>query len=190
MGVAALGITAAQMATAATVVSVAATVQQVVQANATANAQEDAQAARNSMLVEQTVANYGELSEVELDQQQEAFDETIEVQKEYTKAKGQTNVMAAAMGTAGMSVKSQLSDLNQQKYSNYNTILQNRQASMDNIRSQAETARYQAANSMDVTPISRPSYAAAALNIGGQVISGYSNTQEAKAQDKQLSSGG
>lgn len=178
---------AAQVASAvATAVAVAASVQQTVQANATANAQEDAAKLRNEQLVEQTVANYGELADVELDAQQRAFDDTFEVQKNYTQAKGRTNVMAAAMGTGGMSVKTQLQELEKDKYSNYNTILQSRQASLDNIKSQAEAARFQAASGMNVTPISRPSYAAAALNIGSTALSGYSSYQDISKESQLL----
>lgn len=172
---------------AATAISIAASIQQSVQANKNANAQEDAARKRNESLVEQTVANYDELADVELDKQQQALDSTKGVQEQYIQEKGRINVMAAAMGTSGMSVKSQLNDLGRDKYSNYNTILLNRQADMDNIRSQAETMRHQAANSMDVSPISRPSYAAAALNIGGQAMGAYSNFQEGKSDANQLS---
>lgn len=188
MAVAALGITAAQMAAAATAVSVAATIQQTMQAQANANAQEEAQRARNAAIVEQTIANYDELADVELDKHQQALEETKGVQENYIQEKGKVNVMAAAMGTGGMSVKSQLNDLERQKYSNYNTVLLNRQANLDNIRSQAETMRYQAANSMDVSPISRPSYAAAALNIGSQVMSGMSQYGQLNGQQGQLKS--
>lgn len=190
VGAAYAAATATQVAMwAATAVAVAASVQQTVQANANANAQEDAARIRNESLVEQTVANYDELADVELDRQQSSIDETLSVQEGYIQEKGRINVMAAAMGTGGLSVKSQLTDLERDKYSNYNTILLSRQADMDNLRSQAETMRYQAANSMDVSPISRPSYAAAALNIGSQVLSTYTATSspEMRTQANQLS---
>lgn len=101
--------------------------------------------------------------------------------------------MAAAMGTGGQSVKSQLSDLEREKYSNYNTILLSKQAEQDNIRSQAESMRYQAASSMDVSPVSRPSYAATALNIGTTALSGYSDFKGVQRESelvKQIKSGG
>ncbi len=168
-------ITATQMAVASTVIAVAGSVASMVQANANANAQERAAEKRNEQLVEQTVANYDELADVELAAQQRAIDDSLEVQKGFLQDKGRVNVMAAAMGTGGQSVASQLGDLEREKYSNYGTILQSRQAEQDNIRSQAESMRYQAASSMDVSPVSRPSWAAGALNIGTQVASGYTN---------------
>lgn len=184
MAVAALGITATQMAVATTAISVAAAVQQTAQARANAKAQEQAAELRNEALVEQTVANYDELADVELDAQQRAIDDSLSVQKGYIQQKGNVNVMAAAMGTGGMSVQSQLEDLEREKYSNYNTVLLSKQAEMDNIRSQAESIRYQAANNMDVRPVSRPSYAAAALNIGATALSGYSNYRSASQQSQ------
>ena len=175
--------TVAEVATVAvTAISVAASIQQQAQANANANAQEAAQNKRNEQQVEQTVANYDELAEVEMDVQQKALDDSVSVQRSYIKDKGRVNVMAAAMGTGGMSVSNQLLDVEKAKYSNYNTILLNRQADMDNIADQAKSMRFQAASNMDVSPISRPSYAAAALNIGSQVISGYGKASEAGKQ--------
>lgn len=175
--------TVAEVATvAATALSVAAAVQSSVQANANANAQEEAAEKRNEQLVEQTIANYDELADVELDAQQQANDEAFEVQKGYIQEKGRINVMAAAMGTGGMSVSSQLNDLEREKYTNYSTILQNRQAKQDNIRSQAENMRYQAASSMNVNPVSRPSFAATALSLGSTVATGYSSYQSLKKE--------
>lgn len=177
----------AEVATvAATAVSIAATVASTAQAQSNARAQERAAEARNQQLVEQTVANYDELADVELDAQQRAIDDTISVQKDYIQNKGRINVMAAAMGTGGQSVASQLSDLEREKYSNYNTILLSRQAEQDNIRSQAETMRYQAASGMSVSPVSRPSYAAAALNIGTTALSGYSDYKGVQRESELL----
>ncbi|AHN84661.1 hypothetical protein PV_010 (endogenous virus) [Gutovirus Vc1] len=177
---------AAQVATVvATAVSVAAAVQQTVQARANANAQEEAAERHNEQLVEQTVANYDELAAVEREAQQRALDDTVNVQKDYLQNKGRINVMAAAMGTGGQSVASQLGDLEREKYTNYNTILLSRQAEQDNIRSQAENMRYQAASGMQVSPVSRPSWASAALNVGATALSGYSQYQGG-AKDAEL----
>lgn len=188
VGAAYAAATAAQVAAvAATAISVAATAVSVAQANANADAQEKAAEKRNDQLVEQTVANYDELARVELDAQQQSNDESIEVQKGYIQEKGRINVMAAAMGTGGQSVSSQLSDLEREKYSNYSTILQNRQAKQDNIRSQAENMRYQAAASMDVNPVSRPSFAATALSLGSTAMGGYSSYQGIKQESNLVS---
>ncbi|QZI86140.1 hypothetical protein PODOV006v2_p0046 [Vibrio phage 15E36.1] len=187
IGAAYAAATAAQVATVAvTAISVAASIQQAAQANANANAQEKAAEKRNDQLVEQTIANYDELAAVELDAQQQANDESIEVQKGYIQEKGRINVMAAAMGTGGMSVSSQLNDLEREKYTNYGTILQNRQAKQDNIRSQAENMRYQAASSMSVNPVSRPSFAATALSLGSAAATGYTSYQGLKAESDML----
>lgn len=179
-------ITATQAAVASTAISVAAVIQSTIQARKVANAQKQAQQRRNEALSQQAVDNYDQLADIELEQQQKSIDTTLEVQKNYIQEKGRVNVMSAAMGTGGMSVTSQLKDLEQQKYSNYSTILKDKQVRMDNIRSQASAIRYQAANSMDISPISRPSYAAAALNIGSSLASGYAGIQQGKAVDAQL----
>lgn len=179
-------ITATQAAVASTAISVAAVIQSTIQARKVANAQKQAQQRRNEALSQQAVDNYDQLADIELEQQQKSIDTTLEVQKNYIQEKGRVNVMSAAMGTGGMSVTSQLKDLEQQKYSNYSTILKDKQVRMDNIRSQASAIRYQAANSMDISPISRPSYAAAALNIGSSLASGYAGIQQGKAMDAQL----
>jgi hypothetical protein len=183
--------TAIELATVATTaISIAATIQSTVQANKTAKAQEAAQAKRNQQQVEQTVANYDELAEVERESQQKSLEDSFAVQKDYIQSKGRVNVMAAAMGTGGQSVSGQLQDVERTKYSNYNTILLNRQAELDNVADQAKSLRFQAASNMDVTPISRPSFAAAALNIGSQVVSGYSSYKSAGKQAELLKSGG
>lgn len=191
---AAAGGAAASTTTAATIagyvaaaVAIASSIYSVVQANEMADAQEEAQTKRNEQLSKETLANYEQLSEAELTLQQQTIDASLENQKGYIKEKGRINVMAAAMGTGGMSVSSQLSDLNRVKYSNYNTILLNRQAGMDNIADQAESLRYQAAGSMNVNPISRPSWAAAALDVGSQALGGYADYQNRKAQTDLLS---
>lgn len=189
-GAATAASTASTMAAITAAISVASTAFSFMQASKTANAQEKAQAARNEQIQLETVANYNELSDVEKEQQQISLDEAMDVQRSYLQEKGRVNVTAAAMGTGGMSVATQLKDLEKNKYSNYNTILLNRQASMDNIASQAESMRFQAASSMDVSPISRPSWAAAALQAGGQAIRGYSNYQTLSKEADQLSSVG
>lgn len=187
VGAAYTAATAAQVAAAAaTAISVAASVVSIAQANANANAQEEAAEKRNQQLVEQTVANYDELSEVEREAQQRSLEDAVSVQKDYFQQKGRINVMAAAMGTGGQSVASQLGDLEREKYTNYNTILLSRQAEQDNIRSQAENMRYQAASSMDVSPISRPSWAAGALSVGATALNGYSQYQDVSKSSELL----
>lgn len=169
----------------ATAVAIASSVYAAVQANEMADAQEEAQEKRNEQVVKETIANYDQLSEEELALQQQSMDASLENQKGYIKEKGRINVMAAAMGTGGMSVSSQLADIERVKYSNYSTILLNKQAGMDNIADQAEALRYQAGGMMQVQPISRPSWAATALEVGGQALGGYQDYQQ-RRQDAEL----
>lgn len=188
IGAAYAAASAAQVATVAvTALSVAASVQQAVQASKNASAQEEAAEIHNQQLAEQTVANYDELSEVELVAQQQALESSKDMQEDYIQSKGRINVMAAAMGTGGSSVSSSLQDLERTKYSNYNTILLDKQAKMDNVAAQAESMRYQAASGMNVTPVSRPSWASTALNVGATALSGYSGYKELQTESSLLS---
>lgn len=170
---------AAQVATVATTaLSIAGTIQQTMQAQANAQAQQKAAEIKNQQLVDQTIANYDELSKVEQEAQQQALEQSIDMQKDYIASKGRVNVMAAAMGTGGGAVSSQLQDLERTKYSNYNTILMDRQARLDNVKAQAESMRYQAAAGMSVSPVSRPSWANAALGIGTSALTGYTGYKQ------------
>ena len=189
MAIPAIGLATASAtaAAASTALSVAAVVQSQVQASVTAKAQEEAAQKRNDQLVEQTIANYDQLADAELDAAELELDQNIEIQKSALKEKGRINVMSAALGTSGMSVKSQLDDLEREKYSNINTVLLDRQAKQDNIRSQAENLRFQAANGMEISPVSRPSYAAAALSVGAVATNGYTSYKNQEKQSDLLS---
>lgn len=173
---------AAQLVAAAA--AVAATAQQVKQSRDLAAQQVRAANKKNDQIVESTVSNYDQLSEAELESQNMALDNSLSMQKDYLKSKGRVNVLAAAMGTGGQSVSSQLGDLQRTKYSNYNTILQNRQADLDNIADQATSLRYNAAAAIDTTPISRPSWASAALSAGSIAASGYSKFSDTQKLQK------
>lgn len=179
---AAVGVVAAvQMASAG--IAVASTIQSVQAARKQAAAQSQAQVVKNRQITETAIANYDQLSESELETQNRALDDSLEMQKDYLQSKGRVNVMAAAMGTGGQSVSSQLGDLNRTKYSNYNTILQTRQAELDNIADQATSIRYNASASADTAPISRPSWASAALSIGSTAAGAYTSYQTTKANN-------
>ena len=189
MAIPAIGLTtAAATATAVTTaVTIAAAIAAQVQAQKNAKAQEEAADQRNKAITEQTIKNYDELSEVEQEAHKQATEEGRAVQIDYLRQKGRVNVMAAAMGTGGMSVKTQLQDLEREKYTNYNTILLSRQAKFDNIASQAESLRMQAGSSYSSTSLSRPSWAATALNVGSTVLGGYGAINEANTEGELLS---
>jgi len=173
---------AAQVASvAATAISVAASIQQQVQANANANAQEDAATEANKATVAQTVANYGELSEIEKEAHQKSLEDSVSTQADYMRERGRINTTAAYMGIAGQSLEQQMQDLEKQKFDNYNAIMLTRQSTMDDVADQAESLKQQAKGAMLPTSVSRPSWAAAALNIGtslGQGYLGYSSLSE------------
>ena len=163
--------------------------QQYDQANKLASAQKKAQKIKNAQMVDQVTANYDELADVEREAQEQSVERALDVQKGYIKNKGRINVMAAAMGTGGMSMQSQLKDLEREKFSDFNTVLEDRQAGIDNIASQAQSMRYSAAAGMSVQAISRPSNASLALNLGTTAIQGYNAQQKQNAQSAQLATG-
>lgn len=177
------------MAAAPFVLAGASAYMQYQQAEGLADAHEEAQKIKNAQIVDQVTANYDELADVELEAHNQAFEDSLSIQKEYIKGKGRVNVMAAAMGTGGMSMVSQLKDLEREKFSDFNTVLEDRQAGVDNIKSQAESMRYSAAAGQDVSPISRPSTAALALNLGTSAVSGYSAQKKQDQQSALLSTG-
>lgn len=172
--------TATTMAAVSAAVGIASTAYSLYAANQNANAQMEAAEAHNQQVLESTIANYDQLSELELEAQQQSLEESMDMQKDYLSERGRVNVMAAYSGTAGMSVGSQLQDLERDKYANFNTIQLNQQAQFDNIADQAESLRYGAQGRMNVSPISRPSWASAALDMGTSVIGGLQGYEQAK----------
>ena len=79
MAIPAIGLATASAtaAAASTALSVAAVVQSQVQASVTAKAQEEAAQKRNDQLVEQTIANYDQLADAELDAAELELDQNI-----------------------------------------------------------------------------------------------------------------
>ncbi|YP_009791129.1 internal virion protein [Marinomonas phage CB5A] len=175
MAVAAAPAAISTMTAISTAVSVAATIQAQRQASARASAMKAAQAEKNEQIVESTVANYDQMSEQELSVQEQSLQESLQTQKDYIASKGRVNVMSAAMGTGGQSVASQLQDLERVRYGNYSSILQDKQAQLDNIADSAENERYQGAAAQDRTAITRPSTASTLLAVGSTAAQGYSN---------------
>lgn len=176
---------AAAISAVTAVASVASTAYTMYASAQNAKAQEEAAENHNRQVLEQTVENYGQLSEVELEAQQQALEESMMVQEEFIQAKGKINTMAAWSGTAGMSVASQLNDLEREKYSNFNVVQLNMQAKMDNIADEAESMRYSARGAMNTQPISRPSWAQAALEVGGAALGGLTSVSKGQQLNQQ-----
>lgn len=151
-------------------------------AQALAAAQEKQQKIKNQQVLEGALANYDQMDAIELEAQKQTIEDAQGVQKDFIAKKGRVNVMAAAMGTGGMSVHNQLTELERGKANSYDLILNNRQNNMENFKSQASAIRYGAAANMDVRAISRPSSAALALNVGATAIQGYTDYQKAETQ--------
>lgn len=171
-------------AVASTTIAVASTVQSTMQAQKNAQAQAEAAKIQNEAAIATMGENYAELSEIERDAYQKSLDESMSTQQQYLQERGRVNVMAAFTGTTGQSITGQLQDLERERFSNYNTIMLNRQVEYDNVADQATSLRQQTKSGLQSTEVVRPSYAAAALNIGGALASGYSQFSTARSTDK------
>lgn len=175
----------AQIASVAvTAASVAGSIQQYMQAGVNAKAQEQAARESNKASIEQMTANYGELSEIEKEAHQKSLEDSMSTQADYMRERGRINTTAAYIGIAGQSLDTQMQDLSKQKFNNYNAIMLTRQSTMDDVADQAESMKQQAKGSLQATTVARPSWAAAALDIGtslGQGYLGYSALGEQSA---------
>lgn len=171
--------TATTLAAVTAAVSIASTAYSLYAADQNADAQMAAAERQNEQKVQSAIANYDELSEVEQEAYQQSLEDSMTMQRQYLREKGRINVMAAYAGTGGMSVARQLNDLERTKYSNFNVIQQDQQAAFDNIADQAESIKFGAAASMNVAPVSRPSWFASAVDIGTAALNGYSGYDKA-----------
>ncbi|QBJ01051.1 hypothetical protein [Aeromonas phage MJG] len=160
--------------------SVAATALQMKNASDLAEQQAEAQRKNNEAKMHALEDNYSQLSKIEQDALKESADQAMAAQKDYVVARGRVNTMAAATGTAGMSLSTQLGDLERDKLNNYTAIQQTRQSKLDNTYNQALQMKAQAEGNMDISPISRPSYAAGALSMLGTIANGYGQYQRDK----------
>ncbi|ATW58193.1 internal virion protein [Pseudomonas phage uligo] len=156
-----------------------------------ADAQEETAENNNKSIASAATKNYGELSSIERDALLEESENNLAVQKDFLAAKGRVNTMAAATGTGGMSVGAQMEALDRQQYSNFDAIQATRQSKLDNVQNQARSIQSNATGNMDYTPISRPSWAAGALQIGSAAAKGYMGIQQSNAlRDQAQKAGG
>lgn len=159
------------------------------QADAAFNQQEQA----NKQAAIATAQSYNDLSATEIDLNEQAADEAIQQQLQAAQAKGRVNLFAAASGTMGGSVDSMLYDIDATKDRNINTILDQRQAGLYNVRQQAENARYSAIRGSQQQAISRPSWIETGIKMGTQALQGfsqYSDRKETYAGTQKLSKKG
>ncbi|AWD90759.1 hypothetical protein [Pseudomonas phage Alpheus] len=158
---------------AAAAASVASAVISVQDSKNQADASAEQQEIHNREQAKAMEQSYGDLSQVEQDALLEEADANTEMQKSYMQARGRVNTMAAAAGMAGNSVAVQEQGLARDRQSNLDNILATRQSKLDNVTNQARQIRSQGQAGMDYSPISRPSWAAGALKIGGTALSSF-----------------
>lgn len=166
---------AGTIAAVSTAVSVAAAGYQTYSQQQAAKAQAKAQSDQNEQLAIAAARSYDDLTPAEIDAQLQAQDLELENQQKAIQARGRVNVFAAASGTMGGSIDSQLYDIEAQKSKNVNTILQQRESGLFSIKQQAESARQGAINSQSKQSIQVPSWLETGLKIGSSVIQGFDN---------------
>lgn len=137
-----------------------------------ADAQSEQQEISNRETAKAIDTNYGELSKVEQDALLNEADDNIDMQKQYMQARGRVNTMAAASGTAGMSVDAQMFGLDRDRATNMDSLQITRQSKLDSVTNQARQIKSQGTAGMDYSPISRPSWAQGALSVGSTALSG------------------
>lgn len=167
---------------AAMAASAAATVIQVQDGRKAADAQAEQQEIHNREQSRAIEQSYGDLSQVEQDALLEEADSNIDMQKQYMMQRGRVNTMAAASGMGGMSVAQQEKGLARDRAHNLESIQNTRQSKLDNVTNQAKQIRSQGMAGMDYSPISRPSWAVGALQVGSTVLGGMSAASQAQGK--------
>lgn len=122
-----------------------------------AKMQAQQQKAYNDRIHEETIRQYGELSEAEQDALYDSHQGSLQAQKEYMQARSNIELQSAASGTYGQTVDVALEDLRTGKGQQTADIIYRRDRQLSDINRTAEGIRSQSAASFDRTPIKRPS---------------------------------
>lgn len=134
-----------------------------------ASAQEKAANAQNEAVQEETIRQYGELSDEESQITRDAHQNSIQAQAEYMKARSQVELQSAATGTYGQSVDLSIEDLNTSMGKRQTDILREREANMERINQTARNLQAQGNANMNRSPIKKPSV----LEAGMAGVQGY-----------------
>jgi len=175
------------IAVAAAVISTATTMYaQSEQADATTEYQKKAQQTRDKEIAD----NYA-LSLASMEHQQEGLQQRIRQEQEATVTEEERNARAAASaratartaageaGVAGLSVEALLNDFTAQEGRYRYGVRRNNELVTDQLTAEMEGARAQAQGrihsitSLNLEPVSRPTYLGAALRIGGDALGAY-----------------
>lgn len=176
MAIAAAGtFLAANAGTIAAATMVGQTVMQGIEARKQAERQAEYQKQQNQRAIESMQDQYSQLSGAEADARERAVQEGMNNKIEAAKRKSQINLMAAASGTAGLSVDSMMRDISQQRGRNMDTILRNQDIELQGFRNQAEQIRTGTAGRIDNRKIQKPSWAEIGINAGAQALQGYAS---------------
>lgn len=161
--------------------SVAATAMTTVQQKQTADAQFKQQEEANKQQAIAAASSYDDLSATEIDLNRQAADAAVDQQRQAAQARGRVNLFASAAGTMGGSVDSLLFDIDSTRDQNINTILDQRQAGLYQVRQQAEGIRQGAVANNSRQAVNQPSWLAAGLEIGTKAMQGFGSYQANKS---------
>lgn len=121
------------------------------------SAQKKAAEAQNKAIQEETIRQYGEMSDEENQITRDAHQQSIQAQADYMKARSQVELQSAATGTYGQSVDLAIEDLNTTQGQKQTDILRERQANMERVNQTARNIQAQSNASMNRSPIKKAS---------------------------------
>ena len=127
-----------------------------------AKAQEKAADAKNERIQQETLRQYGEMSEAESEIVSDSYKNSIQAQADYLKSRSNIELQSAASGTYGGSVDLAIEDLNTTQGQRQADILKQRDQQLGQISQGARNLQAQSNASLDRTPIKKPSILQAA----------------------------
>lgn len=161
--------------------SMATTAMSAYQQKQAADAQFKSQQQANEQQAIAAASSYDDLSATEIDLNRKAADEAVNQQLQAAQAKGRVNLFASAAGTMGGSVDSLLFDIDRTRDQNINTILDQRQAGLYQVRQQAESIRQGAVANNSRQAINQPSWLETGLKLGSQAMQGFGQYSDRKS---------
>lgn len=131
-----------------------------------ASAQKKAAEAQNQAIQDETLRQYGELSDEENEITRDAHQQSIQAQTDYMKAKSAIELQSAATGTYGQSVDLAIEDLNTSQGQRQTDILRDRESNLERVNQTARNIQAQSNANMNRSPIKKPSVLEAGIAAG------------------------
>lgn len=182
MAVAAVGtFLAANAGTIAAATMAGQALMQGIEARKQAEQQREMQKINNERAMDSMRSQYSQLSGAEADARERSVTDAMDNQVEAARRKSRINLMAAASGTAGLSMDSMMQDIRQQQGRNLSTIVTNQDIELQGFRNQAEQIRTGTAGRIDNRKIQRPSWLEVGLQTASSAAQGYMTGQDLSA---------